>query len=88
MESLLAIIYLVASVTFIVGMKMLGSPATARRGNLVAAAGMGLAILGTITLYTNSNGEHLRWLGHRHRDWLDDGHQGQDDVDATNGIVL
>lgn len=59
MESLLAIIYLVASVTFIVGMKMLGSPATARRGNLVAAAGMGLAILGTITLYTNSNGEHL-----------------------------
>jgi len=59
MESILPLVYLVASVTFIIGMKMLGSPATARRGNLVAAAGMGLAILGTITLYTNDNGEHL-----------------------------
>lgn len=59
MESILPLVYLVASVTFIVGMKMLGSPASARRGNLVAAVGMGLAILGTITLYTNANGEHL-----------------------------
>lgn len=59
MESILPVVYLIASVTFIVGMKMLGSPATARRGNLVAAAGMGLAILGTITLYTNESGEHL-----------------------------
>lgn len=59
MESILPLVYLVASVTFIIGMKMLGSPATARRGNLVAAVGMGLAILGTITLYTNESGEHL-----------------------------
>lgn len=59
MESILPLVYLIASVTFIVGMKMLGSPATARRGNLVAAVGMGLAILGTITLYTNAKGEHL-----------------------------
>lgn len=59
MESILPVVYLIASVTFIVGMKMLGSPATARRGNLVAAAGMGLAILGTIMLYTNESGEHL-----------------------------
>ncbi len=47
----LELIYLVASVTYILGLKMLGHPETARRGNLIAAAGMTLAILGTIFLY-------------------------------------
>jgi NAD(P) transhydrogenase subunit beta len=49
--SVLTIIYLFASVTFIVGLKMLSHPDTARRGNLIAAAGMTLAIFGTIFLY-------------------------------------
>jgi NAD(P) transhydrogenase subunit beta len=49
--SLLTICYLIASVTFILGLKMLSNPASARRGNLVAAAGMTIAILGTIFLY-------------------------------------
>lgn len=49
--SILAISYLVASVTFIIGLKMLSHPATARRGNLIAAGGMTLAILATIFLY-------------------------------------
>ncbi len=48
---LLEICYLVASVTFITGLKMMGHPASARRGNLLAAAGMGLAIGGTIFLF-------------------------------------
>jgi len=47
----LEIIYLIASVTYIVGLKMLGHPETARKGNLIAATGMTLAILGTIFLY-------------------------------------
>ncbi len=47
----LEIIYLIASVTYIVGLKMLGHPETARKGNLIAAFGMGLAIIGTIFLY-------------------------------------
>ena len=47
----LEIIYLIASVTYIVGLKMLGHPETARKGNLLAASGMILAILGTIFLY-------------------------------------
>ncbi|MEO0330679.1 MAG: NAD(P)(+) transhydrogenase (Re/Si-specific) subunit beta, partial [Bacteroidota bacterium] len=37
--------YLVSIVLFIVGLKRLSSPDTARNGNLVAAAGMGLAIV-------------------------------------------
>jgi NAD(P) transhydrogenase subunit beta len=49
--SLLTICYLVGSVTFIIGLKMLSNPATARRGNLVAAFGMTVAIVGTIFLY-------------------------------------
>lgn len=47
----LEFIYLIASVTYILGLKMLGHPETARRGNLIAAAGMTLAIFGTIFLY-------------------------------------
>ncbi|MEO5650272.1 MAG: NAD(P)(+) transhydrogenase (Re/Si-specific) subunit beta [Ginsengibacter sp.] len=49
--SILSICYLIASVTFILGLKMLSSPATARRGNLIAAGGMVIAIAGTIFLY-------------------------------------
>ena len=51
MSVALSIIYLIATVTYIVGLKMLGNPKTARRGNLIAASGMVLAILGTIFLY-------------------------------------
>ena len=40
-----------ASVTFILGLKMLANPVSARRGNLIAAVGMALAIFGTIFLY-------------------------------------
>jgi len=47
----LDIIYLFASVTFIIGLKMLSGPQTARRGNLWAAFGMTLAVIGTIALH-------------------------------------
>jgi len=47
----LEIIYLIAAVTYILGLKMLGSPQTARNGNLIAAGGMTIAIFGTIFLY-------------------------------------
>jgi len=49
--NLLTLCYLVGSVTFIVGLKMLSNPASARNGNLVAAMGMTIAIAGTIFLY-------------------------------------
>ena len=48
---ILEFIYLVASITYIVGLKKLGHPESARSGNLIAAAGMAIAILGTIFLY-------------------------------------
>jgi NAD(P) transhydrogenase subunit beta len=57
--NLLTLCYLLGSVTFILGLKMLSNPATARRGNLVAATGMSLAILGTIFLYRDDEGNKL-----------------------------
>src|SRR6476619_2733771 len=58
--SILTIIYIISSVTFILGLKMLSHPETARKGNLVAAGGMFLAIFGTIFLYEDlDSGEKL-----------------------------
>jgi NAD(P) transhydrogenase subunit beta len=61
-EHILTICYLIASVTFIIGLKMLSHPSTARRGNLVAAGGMTLAIFATIFLY-EEDGERLGNIG-------------------------
>ena len=57
--NILTICYLIGAITFIVGLKMLSNPATARNGNLLAAAGMGIAILGTIFLYRDEAGNKL-----------------------------
>lgn len=40
--------YLIAASLFIFGLKLLGSPATARRGNLLASAGMLIAVVVTL----------------------------------------
>jgi H+-translocating NAD(P) transhydrogenase subunit beta len=61
--SVLTICYLIGSVTFILGLKMLSNPAAARRGNLVAAAGMTIAILATIFLYRDETGAKLHNYG-------------------------
>ncbi len=50
-ESLTQIVYLsyiLASVLFIFGLKMLSSPSTARKGNMVSAVGMLIAVLATL----------------------------------------
>ncbi|HYN65161.1 MAG TPA: NAD(P)(+) transhydrogenase (Re/Si-specific) subunit beta [Candidatus Limnocylindrales bacterium] len=46
-EILTYLVWLVGAVTFILALKLLASPATARRGNQVGAAGMALVILWT-----------------------------------------
>lgn len=62
--SLLSIAYILASVSFILGLKMLSDPATARRGNGIAAAGMTIAVLATILLYRNGRQplHHYGWM--------------------------
>jgi len=62
--NLLVCCYLLGAITFIVGLKMLSNPASARKGNWVAAGGMFVAILGTIFLYEDEGqklGNHI-WI--------------------------
>lgn len=60
--NLLQLIYLIASLTFIIGIKMLGKPESARRGNLIAAFGMSIAIFGTIFLYEGIKTSNYGWI--------------------------
>lgn len=53
---LLDLIYLIASITFVMGLKLLSRPETARRGNRIAAVGMALAIFGTLFLHPSKSG--------------------------------
>lgn len=47
---ILEICYLIGSITFIMGLKMMGNAKTARKGNLLGAVGMTIAIVGTVAL--------------------------------------
>lgn len=58
--SILSIVYIIGAVTFIMGLKMMSNPASARTGNLVAGAGMLAAIFGTIFLFRDSDGNLLK----------------------------
>ncbi|MCE5347781.1 MAG: NAD(P)(+) transhydrogenase (Re/Si-specific) subunit beta [Bacteroidales bacterium] len=60
--SILEITYVVTSVLFILGLKMLSHPLTARRGNILSAIGMGLAIIATI-LFHKKDGRPIGNLG-------------------------
>ena len=55
---ILQLFYLIGSITFIIGLKQLSSPDSARKGNLLAAAGMFLAIVGTI-LFHQHDGQSI-----------------------------
>lgn len=62
--SILEITYVVASILFILGLKMLSHPLTARRGNILAAFGMSFAIIATI-IFHKKDGEpigNISWI--------------------------
>jgi NAD(P) transhydrogenase subunit beta len=60
--SVLEISYVIASVLFIIGLRMLSHPLTARRGNFLAAIGMGMAIIATI-LFHQKDGKPIGNIG-------------------------
>jgi NAD(P) transhydrogenase subunit beta len=59
---ILEITYVVASVLFILGLKMLSHPESARKGNILAAIGMVIAIIATI-LFHKKDGEPIHNIG-------------------------
>lgn len=63
MAHILELLYLISAITFMVGLKMLSKPDTARTGNLIAACGMTIAIIATIFIYRDGYGSHLKNLG-------------------------
>lgn len=59
-QYILDIIYIVGAFSFIFGIKLLGKPESAKKGNFIAAVGMALAVFGTIFLYKGENEMHLK----------------------------
>ncbi len=53
--------YLVTAGCFITGIKMLGSPATARRGNFIAGFGMLVALVVTLSQVATTDSMHFDW---------------------------
>ncbi|SHE33929.1 NAD(P) transhydrogenase subunit beta [Mariniphaga anaerophila] len=58
-DTLLELSYLVAALLFVFGLKLLSHPKTARNGNLWAFGGMALAMLTTLLLHKNPEGEGI-----------------------------
>ena len=54
-----ALLYLVAAVCFILALKGLSSPKTARRGNLIGAAG---ALVAVVTVFLSTKLDNIPWI--------------------------
>jgi NAD(P) transhydrogenase subunit beta len=64
LETFIRLVYIVAAACFVMGLHLMNSPATARRGNQVSAVGMAGAVLGTLLLIAAgdvSTGGTLIW---------------------------
>lgn len=59
-QSILVLIYILAAITFIVGLKMMSNPVTARSGNIMAGLGMLLAIFATIFIFRDNDGNKVK----------------------------
>ena len=58
-ETILELSYLLAALLFVFGLKRLSHPETARKGNMYAGAGMLLAMITTILLHKNDQGNGI-----------------------------
>ncbi|MCA9409345.1 MAG: NAD(P)(+) transhydrogenase (Re/Si-specific) subunit beta [Candidatus Omnitrophica bacterium] len=58
LEIIINLAYILSAVLFIFGLKMLSSPATARKGNLISALGMLIAVIATLL----TKGLAFKWI--------------------------
>ncbi len=58
-QTILELSYLVAAILFVIGLKRLSHPETAKRGNLYAGVGMLLAMITTLVLHKNVHGQSI-----------------------------
>ncbi len=54
--------YLIGAVAFVWGLRLLSSPDTARKGNIYAAIGMGIAILATLIIPLEGGANNYGWI--------------------------
>ena len=55
LEAAVRLVFLAAAVCFVLGLHLMRSPATARRGNALSAAGMAAAVLATVVLVASGD---------------------------------
>lgn len=60
--SLINLSYLIGAVAFVWGLRLLSSPDTARRGNILASIGMGIAILATLVAPISGGDNNYLWI--------------------------
>jgi NAD(P) transhydrogenase subunit beta len=63
MEIYFQLAYLVGAVLFILGLRGLSDPKTARKGNILAAAGMGLAVIASLFYPIVDPNNNYLWIG-------------------------
>jgi NAD(P) transhydrogenase subunit beta len=63
MEVYFNIAYLVGAVFFILGLRGLSDPKTARKGNIMAASGMGIAVITSLFYPMESVDNNFLWIG-------------------------
>ncbi len=63
MTALVYLMYLIGAIAFILGLRGLSSPKTARKGNLTAAFGMGLAIVASLIFPLEGSFGNFGWIG-------------------------
>jgi len=62
MSFTIALVYVLAAACFVVGLHLMNSPATARRGNQVSAGGMAIAVAATVVLLAQRHVGAVNWI--------------------------
>jgi H+-translocating NAD(P) transhydrogenase subunit beta len=58
----ISLIYVLAAACFVIGLHLMNSPATARRGNQISAGGMGVAVIATVVLLAQHHVGTANWV--------------------------